>query len=1135
MARTPTEESRGFLQPHGEMAELIRQHDWASTPLGPLECWSPALRMIVPFMLTNRFPMLLCWGPQYVQLYNDHYIPILGAKHQTGALGMPYAECWREVYDVLQPLIDTPYHGGPSMWTDDLELIVHRHGYPEEAHFTVAYSAVPDEGAPRGIGGVLITVHETTGKVIPERRVKLLGDLSAAVAGTTLEDEICSHTIAILAQHPKDVPFALLYLFDENTHELRRVGATGVPGESLGPESFAAGTPLSNSAWPLALAIDTETTQLRDGLRTLLPRVPQGPWTEAPDSVAVVPLKSHGTASAAGALVVGLSSCIRLDAAYMTFLELLGAQVATAIANARAYAAERRRAELLAELDRAKTTFFSNVSHEFRTPLTLMLGPLRDTLANEALAPSLQPNLDIAMRNAERLLKLVNSMLDFARVEAGRAEASFEPVDLAALTADIASNFRAASERAGLRFDVHCDELGEAVYVDRDLWEKVLLNLLSNAFKFTLEGGITVRVTREDNGAVVEVSDTGVGVPGPELPRLFERFHRVEGSAARTHEGSGIGLALVQELVRMHGGTIDAASEPGVGTRFNVRLPFGCAHLPVDRIRAATSLAPTRSGAQVYVQEVLRWLPAASDQDQYGAPPAEHADTHRDKRFASTFGARIVLADDNADMRHYVCELLRGAYRVETVADGLDALAAARREVPDLVLCDVMMPNLDGFGLMRALRADAELAEVPVIMLSARAGEESRIEGFERGADDYIVKPFHARELLARVGALLELTTLRRGAMASRNEQLQDADRQKNEFMAMLAHELRNPLAPIRNASVLLARAVRGDANARSIVDVVQRQVGHLSRLVDDLLDISRITQKRVELDCETVAVADLVRYAVETVEPLLFERNQYLHVQGCDDALYVRGDVSRLVQCLVNLLNNAVKYTERAGRISLATRADGGHAVFEVADNGVGIAPELLPRLFELFMQADHTRSRSQGGLGIGLAVVQRLVEMHDGRVVAESDGPGKGARFSIWLPLKDPPDVVADDTTISVRPQRILIVDDNVDAADTLGILLGSEGHEIATAYNAAEALAHIESFRPDTLLIDIGLPDMTGYEVVRRVRASGKNVPMKIIALTGYGRPGDDTPYEGFHAHLVKPVTPEDLRRILVDEPV
>ncbi|MGV3593330.1 MAG: ATP-binding protein [Gammaproteobacteria bacterium] len=1126
-------EPPGFLQPGGEMAELIRRHDWSATPLGPLEQWSPALRMIVPFMLANRFPMLLCWGPQYIQLYNDHYIPILGAKHEMGALGAPYAECWREVYAVLQPLIDTPFHGGPSTWTEDLEIIASRHGYPEEAHFTVAYSAVPDESAPRGIGGVLATVHETTGKVIPERRVKVLGDLGAAVAGTASEEEICARTMAVLARNPKDVPFALLYLFDADTRELRRAGATGVPDESLGPESFPEGTTLADSAWPLALAFDTETTQVRGGLSALLPRVPPGPWAVAPDALAVVPIKSHGAGRAAGALVVGLSPVIAVDTAYMTFLDLLGAQVATAVASARAYAAERRRAELLAELDRAKTAFFSNISHEFRTPLTLMLGPLRDSLATGDLAQPLRANLEIAMRNAERLLKLVNSMLDFARVEAGRAEASFEPVDLAALTADIASSFRAATERAGLTFDVACDDLGDTVYVDRDMWEKIVLNLLSNAFKFTLEGGIAVQVSREDECAVVTVSDTGVGVPEAELPRLFERFHRVEGSASRTHEGSGIGLALVQELVRMHGGTIDAASEVGVGTQFRLRLPFGSAHLPADKIRNGTTLAPTRSGAQVYVQEVLRWLPAT--QDPEGVVLERNNDSARDKRFASTFGARIVLADDNADMRHYVRELLSGAYRVEAVADGVEALAAARREIPDLVLCDVMMPNLDGFGLLKALRVEPALAEVPVVMLSARAGDEARIEGFERGADDYVVKPFHARELLARVGALLELTTLRRVALASRNEQLQDADRQKNEFMAMLAHELRNPLAPIRNASVLLARAVRGDANARSIVEVVQRQVGHLSRLVDDLFDISRITQKRIELDRETVSVADLVRYAIETVEPLVFERNQYLHVQTSNETMYVNGDVSRLVQCLVNLLNNAAKYTEPGGRIAITTRAEDGHAVIEVADDGMGIAPELLPRIFELFMQADRTRSRSQGGLGIGLAVVQRLVEMHAGRVVAESDGAGKGAKFAIWLPLTAPPKSKDKDAgTFCVRPQRILIVDDNVDAADTLGILLGHDGHEIDTAYNAAEALARIESFRPDTLFIDIGLPDMTGDEVVRRIRASGSAMPTKIVALTGYGRPGDHAPGEGFHARLVKPVTPEDLRRILIDAP-
>jgi len=315
---------------------------------------------------------------------------------------------------------------------------------------------------------------------------------------------------------------------------------------------------------------------------------------------------------------------------------------------------------------------------------------------------------------------------------------------------------------------------------------------------------------------------------------------------------------------------------------------------------------------------------------------------------------------------------------------------------------------------------------------------------------------------------------------------------------------------------------------------VVQRQVGHLSRLVDDLFDVSRITQKRIDLKQETIPVADVVRYAVETVEPLIFERNQYLHVQHNELPLYVMGDISRLVQCVVNLLNNATKYSDAGCRIAVTAREKDGEVVIEEADNGLGIAQELLPHVFDLFVQADRTHSRSRGGLGIGLAVVHRLVEMHGGRVTAESDGISKGATFSVYLPLTAaPPKTEGKEADkLCVRPQRILVVDDNVDAADTLGILLSSEGHETTTAYNAAQALEQVESFRPDTLFIDIGLPDMDGYEVVRRIKATKSAPSMRIIAITGYGRPGEHKPEEGFHGHLVKPVTPDDLRRILVD---
>src|SRR6185312_8732379 len=362
-------------------------------------------------------------------------------------------------------------------------------------------------------------------------------------------------------------------------------------------------------------------------------------------------------------------------------------------------------------------------------------------------------------RNTLRLLRLVNNLLDFSRIEAGRAKAVVEPTDLATLTRDLASAFRSAIERGGLRFEVDCAPLSGPAYVDRALWETIVLNLLSNAFKFTMKGAIRVELREQDGRAELRVSDTGAGIPDRELPRMFERFHRVEVAEARTYEGSGIGLALVKELVQLHGGQISVASQEGRGTTFTVSLPLGAAHLPAERLAPA---AGDRRGdglarAEPFVQEALRWIDG-SGPDGGAAPGAETGQA------LDPSEARVLVADDNADMREYLARLLGAHWQVDTASDGLRALEMARARPPELILTDVMMPKLNGFGLLREIRRSPGLAETPVILLSARAGEESRVEGLEAGADDYLVKPFAAKELLARVRAHLESARVRRAA-----------------------------------------------------------------------------------------------------------------------------------------------------------------------------------------------------------------------------------------------------------------------------------------------------------------------------------------------------------------------------------
>lgn len=381
----------------------------------------------------------------------------------------------------------------------------------------------------------------------------------------------------------------------------------------------------------------------------------------------------------------------------------------------------------------------------------------------------------------------------------------------------------------------------------------------------------------------------------------------------------------------------------------------------------------------------------------------------------------------------------------------------------------------------------------------------------------------------ARVGngvgvSMVDVSERKRAELA-----LIEADRQKDEFLAMLAHELRNPLAPIRNAGELLTRMLNGDQRAQEIVEILKRQVAHLTRLVDDLLDISRITRKRIELKKEVVDVAAIVSQAVETVEPLITSRRHDLQIQSSYRALRVCGDPARLVQCVVNLLTNAAKFTEPGGHIQLRTSESKGKAVIEIVDDGVGIAPGLLPRVFDLFVQSDRSLDRSQGGLGIGLSVVQRLTEMHDGEVSAYSEGPDRGATFTLRLPLFERPQPQTEAAaTTNLDPQRVLIVDDNVDAANTLSMMLQMDGHSTEVAHGSLDALERISQFGPSIAVLDIGLPDVDGYELARRIQQLKLHVKPRLIALTGYGQPDDRERAfaAGFDAHLAKPVKFEVL---------
>jgi signal transduction histidine kinase/serine phosphatase RsbU (regulator of sigma subunit)/DNA-binding response OmpR family regulator len=716
--------------PSPSVAAEMDRVDWRATPLGPPETWPDSLRSTVQMLLASRFSMWMGWGEELTFFYNDAYAhDTLAAKHPW-ALGRAAHEVWAEIWDDIGPRIEQVLSTRTATWDEALLLYLERAGYREETYHTFSYSPLTDESG--ATAGMLCVVVEETERVLGERRLRTLRDLATGLAGAESEAAVYAAVERRLAESPLDLPFTLTYVFDADggAHLRCRTGTipAGVPAtEHLEAAAMA-------KAWP-AGRVD----------------LPASDEPGAPDTAVVLELSEAGRARPAGVLVAGVTPFRELDTPYLGFLDLVAGQIASSIADVRARESERRRAEALAELDRAKTAFFQNVSHEFRTPLSLIIGPAEDAMA-QADDPQQRERIDVVLRNARRLQKLVNNLLDFSRLESGRAEPERELTDLAAFTADLASMFRSATERAGIELVVERPDSSVAAAVDREMWERIVLNLLSNAFKFTFEGEIRVTVVREGDDAVLTVADTGTGIEPAELERLFERFRRVRGARSRTHEGSGIGLALVQELVELHEGTVSMTSAVGVGSTCTVRLPLA-AEVP----EPGTHAAPTTVAA-AYVEEALRWLPGAGEvaaQEDVVTPRAVATDVPR---------ARVLIADDNADLREYLTRLLSRIWEVEAVGDGRAALAAVAARPPDLILSDAMMPELDGFGLLAALRADPATAQLPVIMLSARAGEASAVEGLGAGADDYLIKPFSSRELIARVRANLDLAELRRAA-----------------------------------------------------------------------------------------------------------------------------------------------------------------------------------------------------------------------------------------------------------------------------------------------------------------------------------------------------------------------------------
>ncbi len=852
----------------GEVGRDLLAVDWAATPLGPPETWPRSLATVVRVVVSSRFSMWMAWGPELTFFCNDAYRRDTLSKKYPWALGRPAREVWAEIWDDIGPRIETVLRTGVATWDDSLMLFLERSGYVEETYHTFSYSPLTDDAD--AIVGMLCVVSEDTEHVVGERRMATLRELSSETTTGRDDHEYLDAAAHTLSRSNHSLPFLLTYLLSEDGTRAELASTAGIDrGHPAAAQSITPRDP--DAIWPIGDVTEAAPV-IVDAIDERFETLPTGAWNEPPSTAAVLALAQPLQPERPyGFLIVGLNRFRPVDQPYLSFLGLIAAQLAAGISTTRAYEAERRRAEELAELDRAKTAFFTNISHELRTPLTLLLGPAEDALGDqqETLSPANRHRVEIIARNAERLLKLVNALLDFSRLESGRATASFEAIDLARYTTELASMFDSAIQRAGLEFHIDVETLSEPVYVDREMWAKIVLNLLSNALKFTFSGSITVALDEQDGQARLRVVDTGIGIAAAEQERLFERFHRVLDARSRTHEGSGIGLALVAELTEVHGGRPSVRSTPGKGSTFTVEIPLGCAHIAAEQLSERPREISVQREAAGFLAEASRWL-------RREPPDARPADA------AAAGRPRILVADDNADMRDYIATLLADEYTVQTAPDGQAALELAREDPPDLVLTDVMMPQLDGFGLLAALHSDSRTLHVPVLMVSARAGEEGVVEGLEAGADDYLIKPFSARELLARVRANLELDRARR--IRLQLERSQTLQNEAERLAEVGSWEIDLDTGAVRGSEQLqrMLGVSADDLEALGYAELIGRLVHP-----DDIPDVraqlaSAITDRHpLELETRLVGLGDAVRWLRVRGEVLIDERDAVTGLRG--------------------------------------------------------------------------------------------------------------------------------------------------------------------------------------------------------------------------------------------------------------
>lgn len=1106
-----------------EMARRMRAFDWTRTPLGAPERWPSSLCTSTRIILTSRHPMFVWWGEQLINLYNDGYAQFLHCLHPW-ALGKPAAEVWPEIWPQVGPRAEFARRQDAGTYDEALPFIMHRKGYPEETYVTFSYSPIPDDAG--GCGGILCPVTEETQRVIGERQLALLKELAARTGEARSPREACELAAGSLATNSDDLPFALIYLREADSRVLTLAGCFGVtPGGDIAPSRLDPDVP---SYWQVADALEARHSRVIVDVSHIADSLPRARGRFQLEHATFLPLLIGAQQSQAGGLVIAGLNPLRLyDDNYEQFLQLASSSLATAITNAQAYEIERKRSETLAELDRAKTEFFSNVSQEFRTPLTLLLGFLEEELQR----PGCSERLQIAHRNGLRLLKLVNSLLDFSRIEAGRMAPAYAPTDLAALTANLGSLFRGAIEKAGVRFHLECPALPRPVYVDQAMWEQIVLNLLSNALKFTFEGEIAVSLSAAASFVRLTVSDTGCGIGPTHLPHIFERFYRIQHKRSRTHEGSGIGLALVEKLVHLHGGRIAVKSTVDRGTIFNIEIPLGTDHLPADKIVPAHSTdGSSRVHRAALLDEAQLWL-ANDEVPQLLERPPIPAPTS-----PTLTRSRVLVADDNADLRLYLSSLIEREHDVILVSDGEAALAAVHEHHPDLVIADLTLPRLDGYGLVTRLRADSSASRLPIILLSARVEEDARIEGLEHGADDYLIKPFSARELRARINTHLGLARARQAVERTLQESNQELERKVVARTAALREsEERKAASDARfreHQAVLLAELQHRVRNIIALIRSITTRTSHAARSVPEyadllsgrLLTLARVQALLTRAGHVGVSIRDIIQDEVSAQAG----HDSHYELTGPDVTLSPKA-TEVITMALHELATNAVKY----GALCVPR----GHVRVNWNTSDRAGTRWLALEWIEIGGPAPAPSSTGSQHRGFGSELIEELIPYELGGAGHLTLTP-EGARCRLEFPLQDGASILGTDApqrspvlgaTGNMRDaaclagRRILVVEDDYYLAGDVAHAIRCAGGEVLgpCATEGATA-ALLDTATPSAVVLDINLGNGPSYHLARLLKERG--VPY--VFITGYEATAIPTEFNTV-VRLAKPV---ELRRVV-----